>query len=142
MPSGQYVMLDMCEPKVMGGTPTQWSSLKPSTRARVIGVAVLVAGLVGAAVLYWIGSRRAGPGIDELLPGYSRNRERQVGILMGGFVVTLLEWFDALKDFRVQAAIVAGVAALVAAVCFWMAPLFDRRPSDSEPWSLPADKPR
>jgi hypothetical protein len=125
----------------MGSTPRRWSSLKPSDRVRAIGVAMLVAGGIAACALYWVGSRHAGPGIDELLPGYSRNRERQVGIMVGGFVVTLLEWFDALKDPRVQAAIVAVVAALAALIAFRIAPLFDR-PSRGAPAPAPPDAQR
>ena len=100
----------------------------------MVGVVVLVAGLAGACTLYWAETRSRVQTMDELLPGYSRARARQTGIVMGGFVVTLLQWADALQDPETQAVIVAGASALVALICFRVAPLLDRtRPPTSPP---------
>lgn len=91
----------------------------------MIGTLVLVCGVAGACLFYWIEARSAGPTMDELMPGYSRTRARQVGILMGNFGVTLMEWLDALKDPGTQAILIAAAAALVALVCFRVAWLMD-----------------
>lgn len=111
--------------------PRAWSSLGPATRLRVIGTTVLIVGLAGASVFYWAQTRSHDPTMDDLLPGYSQARARQTGIVMGTFVVTLLEWADALKDPGTQAVIIGGVSAIVALVCFRVAWVMDRR--DEEP---------
>jgi hypothetical protein len=95
-----------------------------SGRLRFIGATVLVVGLVSACAFYW-NFARSGPTLDELLPGYSEQKARQNAILMGGMVVTLLGWVDALKDPRAEAAIIAGLSLLAAAGCFWVASLLD-----------------
>ena len=46
--------------------------------------------------------------MDDLLPGYSERRARQTGILMGGFVVYLLQSADKLNEPSTQALLIAG----------------------------------
>ena len=60
------------------------------------------------------------------MPGYSERKARQTAIIMGGFVVTLLGWADALKEPDTQAFVIAGVSVLVAFGCFRIASLMDR----------------
>ncbi|HEX3703895.1 MAG TPA: hypothetical protein VHU82_11225 [Vicinamibacterales bacterium] len=103
----------------------RWSSLKPSRRLRAIGLAVLVFGLAGAGLFYWIQTRSTAPTMDDLMPGYSSRRSRQIGIMMGTFGMTMMEWLDALKEPRTQAIIIAAVSALVALACFRVARLLD-----------------
>jgi hypothetical protein len=87
---------------------------------------VLVFGVAGACLFYWIAARAAAPSMDELFPGYSRNRSRQVGILMGSMVVTMMQLLDALKDPFTEAVIIAVVAALVAVIFFRLASVTDQ----------------
>jgi hypothetical protein len=89
---------------------------------------VLVLGLTAAYVFYLTQSQSAGPTMDDLLPGYSDRRARATGILMGGFVVWLLQSADKLKEPATQAIIIAGVSVLVALCCFRVAWLMDRPP--------------
>jgi hypothetical protein len=98
---------------------------------RFIGSGVLVLGLTGAYLFYRERSQSAAPTIDELLPGYSERRARQTGILMGGFVVSLLEGADKLKDPATQAVLIAVVSAIVALCCFRVAWLMDRPVEDA-----------
>jgi hypothetical protein len=103
----------------------RWSSIKPSRRLRAIGLAVLVLGVAGAGLFYWVQTRSAAPTMDDLMPGYSSRRSRQIGIIMGTFGMTMMEWLDALKEPGTQAIIIAAVSALVALACFRVARLLD-----------------
>jgi hypothetical protein len=98
----------------------------PANRLRFLGSGVLVLGLTAAYVFYRTHSQSLGPTLDDLLPGYSERRARQTGILMGGFVVSLLEGADKLKEPATQAWIIAGASVLVALCCFRIAWLMDR----------------
>jgi hypothetical protein len=102
----------------------------PANRLRFIGSGVLVLGLTAAYVFYRVQSQSLAPTMDDLLPGYSERRARQNGILMGGFVVSLLQWADKLKEPSTQALIIAGASALVALCCFRVAWLMDRTAGD------------
>ena len=104
----------------------------PANRLRFIASGVLVLGVTAAYVLYRVRSQSLGPTMDDLLPGYSERRARQTGVLMGGFVVSLLEGADKLKEPATQAWIIAGVSVLVALCCFRVAWLMDR-PADDGP---------
>jgi len=68
--------------------------------------------------------------MDDLLPGYSERRARQTGILMGGFVVYLLQSADRLNEPATQALMIAAVSLLVALCCFRVAWLMDRPADD------------
>jgi len=84
-----------------------------------------VAGVAGAFVYDRVQARSAGPTMDDLMPGYSQARARQVGILIGSLGVTLLGWLDALKEPRLQAELMAGASVGVGVVCFRLASLVD-----------------
>jgi hypothetical protein len=104
----------------------RWSSIQPSRRLRIVGMLVLVIGVAGAGLFYWIEARSAVPSMDELFPGYSRNRARQVGILMGSMTVTLLGLVDSLKDPFTASVIIAAVSAGVALIFFRLASVMDQ----------------
>jgi len=101
--------------------------MTPARRLRIIGAVVLIVGLAGAGLFYRIASQSAGPTMDDLMPGYSEHRARQNAIQMGELVVTLLAMADAMKEPRAQALLIAGVSGLVAAGCFRVASVMDRR---------------
>ena len=103
----------------------------PANRLRFIGSGVLVLGLTAAYLFYHVQSQSVGPTMDELLPGYSARRARATGILMGGFVVWLLQEAEKLQEPATQATIIAGVSVIVALCCFRVAWLMDR-PADDE----------
>lgn len=99
---------------------------------------VLVIGVGGAGLFYWMKARSAGPNMDQLFPGYSRNRARQVGILMGSMMVTLLGLVDSLKDPFTESVIIAAVSACVALILFRLATVMDQ--SDPHPPDAPISK--
>jgi hypothetical protein len=103
----------------------------PANRLRFIGSGVLVLGLTAAYILYRVRSQSAEPTIDELMPGFAERRARQTGIIMGGFVVELLQDAEKLKEPFTQAVVLAVVSVLVALICFRVAWLMDRPADDT-----------
>jgi hypothetical protein len=112
----------------------------PANRLRFIGSGVLVLGLTAAYVFYRVRSQSLAPTMDELLPGYSDRRARQTGILMGGFVVSLLQGAERLKEPLTQAWIIAGASVCVALCCFRIAWLMDRPVDDRETTAASDDR--
>jgi hypothetical protein len=112
----------------------------PADRLRFIGSGILVLGLTAAYLFYRVGSQSVAPTMDDLMPGYSERRARQTGILMGGFVVSLLEGVEKLKDPATQAVIIAAVSVLVALCCFRVAWLMDGPVDDRESRSGSEDR--
>jgi len=85
---------------------------------------ILVIGLAAAALTYWIESRNAEPSIEDLLPGTAAAHERQMGILYGPALGTLMDWTnDLIGTPGGHALLIAGTAAIVAGVCFHVARL-------------------
>ena len=118
----------------MSNPLARWSALNRSTRVRIAGTLVLVCGVIGAALFYWIQTRSAPQVLDEIAAGYDKARERQMGIMMGTMGVVMVGWIDTLADPGAQAIMIAAGAALVAAVCFRVAFLMDLPEPDEEPW--------
>ena len=104
----------------------------PANRLRFIGSGILVLGLTAAYLFYRARSQSLEPTMDDLLPGYSERRARQTGILMGGFVVYLLQSADKLNEPSTQALLIAAVSLLVALCCFRVAWLMDRPADDGQ----------
>jgi hypothetical protein len=79
---------------------------------------VLAAGVVAAALLYWIRIRTFQPEVDELAAGYLKAQERQTRMMMGPMGVTLSQWADALTYPGTQAILIVAFAAFIAYMCF------------------------
>jgi hypothetical protein len=93
-------------------------SLDRPARLRVVGLAVLVAGVLGAGIFYLAASHAGDRSMDDLLPGYTRSQNRQIGALMGNFGVTMLDWQETLRQPGAEAILLALAAALVARLCY------------------------
>ena len=91
----------------------------------MIGVVVLVLGLAGAGLVYWLGTRSADLSDDPSMQGYNRAATRQMGLLYGKQGLLIEEWSEDLKQPGTQATIIAAVSALMAAGCFYFARLSD-----------------
>lgn len=92
-------------------------------RLRLIGVSVLLAGLAGAGMVYWLGTRSPDLSDDLSMVGYNRAERRQMGQLYGKMGTFIEDWSDDLKRPGNQAALIAGFAVVVAAGCFYFARL-------------------
>lgn len=104
-------------------------SISPSKRRarqlKIIGIIVLLAGIVGAGMVYWIGTRSADLSDDLSMAGYNRPEERQMGILYGKQGEFIEDLSNDLKQPGTQAIIIAVVSVIVASGCFYFARLLD-----------------
>jgi flagellar basal body-associated protein FliL len=105
-------------------------SSKRSARLRIIGIVVLVLGLGGAGLVYWLGTRSPDVSDDLSMLGYNKAQTRQMGMLYGKMGPVIEEWFDDLKQPGTQAEIIVVVSILIAAGCFYFARLLGH---DDEP---------
>src|SRR5664280_3257538 len=106
------------------------SCSKRAARLRIIGVIMLVLGLGGAGLVYWLGTRS--PDVMDSLSmlGYNKAQTRQMGMLYGKMGPVIEEWFDDLKQPGTQAEIIMAVSILLSAGSFYFARLLDH---DDEP---------
>jgi hypothetical protein len=89
------------------------------------GVIVLVLGLAGAGVVYWLGTRSPDVSNDLSMQGYNRAATRQMGLLYGKQGLLIEEWTEDLKQPGTQAIIIVIFSAVIAAGCFYFARLSD-----------------
>ncbi len=106
------------------------SSSRRSARLRMTGIIVLLLGIGGAGVVYWLGTRSPDVSDDLSMVGYNKAQMRQMGMLYGKMGPVIEEWFDDLKQPGTQAEIILAVSALIAAGCFYFARLLGH---DDEP---------
>jgi hypothetical protein len=97
------------------------STLKLRARFRTAGVIVLLLGIGGACILYWIRTRSGDWTDDTLLEGYSKAELRQREIIYGRMGLMISDLTDYLKRPSTQAVCIAAVSALIALGCFFIA---------------------
>ena len=86
------------------------------------GVVILVAGLIGAALIYWLTADSAVKK-TEIEFANPRAYEYQIERLGGKatvYVVRFNEWFTGLWQGRQLAFTVAVLAVVIALICFWL----------------------
>ncbi len=91
----------------------------------MIGIIVLVLGIAGAGVVYWMGTRSPDASDDLSMLGFNKAQTRQMEQLYGKSGLLIEEWSDDLKQPGTQAILIAAVSALIAAGCFYFARLSD-----------------
>ena len=96
----------------------------------MIGVIVLALGIVGAGIVYWLGTRSPDLSNDLSMLGFNRAETRQMGQLYGKSGLLIEQWTEDLKQPGTQAVIIVIFSILTAAVCFYFARLLD---VDDEP---------
>jgi len=99
-------------------------ALRESDRLRRTGKLVLMAGIVGACLFYWVYARPAATPTDDP-PGYERAQNRQMRMLMGRTGVMMMEWQDALDLPGTQAVLIAAVTGLFSLYFFRAASVLD-----------------
>jgi hypothetical protein len=100
-------------------------SRRRAHRLRMIGIIVLVLGLGGAGLVYWIGTHTANVNDDPSMLGFNRAEQRQMGQLYGSQGLLIEQWSEDLKQPGTQAVIIAMVSTFVAAGCLYFARLLD-----------------
>ena len=103
---------------------------RQAARLRIISIIVLLLGIGGAGVVYWLGTRSPDVSADLSMLGYNKAQTRQMGMLYGKMGPVIEEWFDDLKQPGTQAEIIVVASILVAAGCFYFARLLGH---DDEP---------
>lgn len=104
------------------------SSAQPSHRGhrlRLIGIVILSLGIVGAGMVYWLGTRSADLNDDLSMLGYNKAEQQQMGRLYGKMGTLIDDWADDLKRPGVQAAIIVGFSIVVTGGCFHFARLLE-----------------
>jgi flagellar basal body-associated protein FliL len=93
---------------------------------RIIAAVVLVLGIFGADLVYWLGSRSAvGASDDPQMLTNEKAAERQAEILIGKQAGLVQGWVETLKHPGPQAILVVVAAVLVAGACFYFAGLIE-----------------
>ncbi|MGH7990464.1 MAG: hypothetical protein ACREDS_09790 [Limisphaerales bacterium] len=107
-------------------TPISISSSKRRARQlKITGIVVLLAGIAGAGVVYWLGTRNADLSDDPSMLGYDRAETQQMGILYGKQGEFIEDLSNDLKQPGTQAILIAVVSIIVASGCFYFARLLD-----------------
>jgi len=101
------------------------STARRARRLRVAGVLALLLGIGAAVVVYWLGMRSANLNGDVSMAGFNRAEQRQMGQLYGKMGLLIEQWGDDLKQPGTQAILTVAGSALIAALCFYFARLFD-----------------
>lgn len=102
-------------------SPANYDSLhREKARLRKIGLIVLIAGLVGAGLVYWIGNRPQDPALAEYHQSEERNATRQMEQLYGTSGDVMHKLMNAMSRPRNQALAIIALAAVVSGVCFYL----------------------
>jgi len=89
-----------------------------------------VTSLLAAAALYWSETRSAETPEAQLLVGYDRQRNHDLGVLYGSGGRDLVHALEAVESPVGHAALMVGAGAIAARICFYRARLDeeDERP--------------
>lgn len=97
------------------------SSRRRARQLRIIGVIVLLLGIGGAGVVYWL--RPPEVPDDSSMTGYNRAETRQMEMLYGKQGRLIEDLANDLKQPGTQAILIAVASAVIAAGCFHFARL-------------------
>jgi hypothetical protein len=97
----------------------------PPRRTRQLGASIFVAGLLGAAVLYFVETRSAEIPEEQVLAGYARQRNHDMGVLYGRGGRDLMDALESANSPAGHAVLMIGAGAIGAWVCFHRAALVE-----------------
>jgi hypothetical protein len=108
------------------------SARRRARRLRITAAIVLLLGIFGADLVYWVGTRSADLPEDPSMMGNEKARSRQEEILYGKQSVLIDNWSHDLKQPGTQALLIVVTAALLAGGCFYFAHLLDNAGEQGE----------
>jgi hypothetical protein len=92
-------------------------------RLRIAAGIILVLGIFGADLVYWMGTRSKVFSDNPVFLTNEKEQSRQEEILIGKQAGIVDAWMEDLKHPKTQAIIIVVAAALVAGGCFYFAGL-------------------
>jgi len=98
---------------------------RPGRRYRLAAGVILLLGLSGAGLVYWLASRPPDFSDDPAMVGFNRATERQMGVLYGKQGQLIADLNDSLKQPGTQALLLVAVAVAAAIGCFQFARLVE-----------------
>jgi len=101
--------------------------IRRARRLRIVGTLILLLGGVGAAWIYWLGTRSAALMDEPAMLGFNRAKRWQMGVMFGGMGNLFDDLSDDLKQPRTQAFLIIVASLMIAAVCFLFARLLESR---------------
>jgi hypothetical protein len=113
------------------------SARRQARRLRITAAVMLLLGIFGADLVYWLGTRTADSANPLPVMGEDKAVTRQAETMFGKQTVVVDEWGRTLKRPGTQAGIVVVTAVLVAGACFYFARLLDRSGEHPNETSLP-----
>ncbi|HLX71055.1 MAG TPA: hypothetical protein VKV04_15625 [Verrucomicrobiae bacterium] len=100
--------------------PSPDSLLREKARLRKIGLVILLLGLAGAGLLYWIRNRPEDPALAEYRQSEERNASYQMEKLYGTSGDVTHKLLDAMKRPGNQALAIIALTTLVSGTCFYL----------------------
>ena len=125
---------------MMPDSPTPKNSHRPpGWRGAII---ILLLGILIAGGVWWRGQAATALADDPAMQGFDRTSHRQMGLFFGKSGYLMEDFFDAVKQPHIQAALVLATAVLLAGGWWWLArwPAVPADPDFFKP-TAPADKP-
>lgn len=92
-----------------------------SAKLRLAGGLILVAGMVGAGVVYWIGQRGEAFANDPAMAGYDKQQTEQMARLYGKSGQLMDDLTNSLKKPGTQAGLIFGGSMVASLICFHLA---------------------
>jgi hypothetical protein len=104
---------------------------------RITAAVVLLLGIFGADLIYWLRTRSVDSPNPLPIAGEDKAATRQAETLFGQQTVLLDEWGRTLKRPGTQALMIVVTAALAAGGCFYFARLLDHAEEQPDETKLP-----
>jgi hypothetical protein len=108
---------------IASGDPRRASGPSRRDRLRRAARVAFAIGLVVALLTYWLEARNAEPTMDEILPGSAAAHTRQLRMLYGQTLGTMLEWMEDLERPGGHALLIVIAAGMVSGVYLRLAHL-------------------
>jgi hypothetical protein len=94
-------------------------------RLKAIGIIVLLLGIGGASLVYWMQTRSADFSDNISMTGYNRQEQRQMEILYGKSGQAIEKFFNALKQPGTQAILILAISGVIGLGCFYLSQFDD-----------------
>jgi len=101
-------------------------SMRQARRLRIAAAVVLLLGIFGAELVYWLRTRSVASPDPLPVAGEDKGATRQAEMMMGQQAVFMDEWGRGLQRPGTQAVMILVTASLVAGGCFYFARLLDQ----------------